>query len=108
MGTVQTEKVLKSWPEHKAGVMVSYDHGNHRISLEDQIRDAEELFNEFPQLLNDFLIKPETKDQMYVKIANVVKNIDKLNNFNIIGLTERELGNSILQRMINVHKIRVA
>jgi hypothetical protein len=104
----QLKKVLQKWPEHKAGVIVSYDHGNYRVPLENQINDAEELFKEFPNLLNDFLIKPETKDQLYIKTTNIVKNISKLKKFDIIGITERELGNSILQRMLNLHKIRTA
>lgn len=104
----QLKKVLKKWPEHKARVIVSYDHGNFRIPLENQIDDAEALFKEFPNSLNDFLIKPETKDQLYIKTPNIIKNIHKLKNFDIIGITERELGNSILQRMLNLHKIRTA
>lgn len=101
-------EVLKKWPAHKAAILVSFDHGNHRDPLAKQINDAEEIFGQFPNMLNDFLIKPETKEQSYVQVENIIKNIKKLSSFNIIGVTERELGNSILQRMQNLYKIRIA
>ena len=55
---------------------------------------------------NDFLIKPETKDQDYIQIENVLKHIKLFKSFDLIGITEKELGNSILQRMLNIAKIR--
>ncbi len=100
--------VLDKWPQHKAGMIVSFDHGNHRLPLEEQINNANELFTKYKGMLNNFLIKPETKDQKYVQINNVLDQIKSLNTFNVIGLTERELGNSILKRMLNIYKIRQA
>ena len=57
---------------------------------------------------SDFLIKPETKEQEYIQINNIVRKIKELKSFDIIGVTERELGSSILQRMVNIAKIRKA
>jgi hypothetical protein len=104
----QLEKVLTEWPEHKAAIAVSFDHGNHKVDLSEQIVSANKLFSKFPKMLKDFLIKPETKDQLYVQIPNIIDHIKEFKNFDIIGLTERELGNSILARMINIAKIRIA
>jgi len=102
------EKVLVQWPEHKAGIAVSFDHGNHKFPLIEQIKEAKELFAKYPKMLNDFLIKPETKGQTHIQLDNIISHISLLKSFNIIGLTERELGNSILARMINIAKIRKA
>ncbi|QEE49116.1 hypothetical protein FUA48_05830 [Flavobacterium alkalisoli] len=104
----QLKQVISKWPEHKAGIIVSYDKGNHRISLEDQINCAKDLFKDYPLMMTDFLIKPETITQEYVQIENILKNIHHLEGFNFIGVTERELGNSILNRMKNISKIRIA
>jgi hypothetical protein len=102
------EHVLNNWPEHKATILVSFDHGNRRAMLEEQINSATELFKKFPKMLGDFLIKPETKSQEYVQVDNILDNIELIKPFDIIGVTERELGNSILQRMQNISKIRKA
>ena len=58
--------------------------------------------------MHTLLIKPETEDQGYVQIKNVISNVEELGNFDIIGLTEDELGNSVLKRMRNVANIRLA
>lgn len=100
------KKILMEWPEHKAAIAVSFDHGNHKVSLTDQIEAAKELFAAFPSMTSNFLIKPETKDQQFIQIKNVISQMDELKSFDIIGVTERELGGSILLRMLNIAKIR--
>jgi hypothetical protein len=102
------KEILGAWPKHKAGIIVSYDHGKERFSLDDQIDQAENLFSMYPQFLNDFLIKPETDSQRYVQIENILNNIEMVRNFSLIGFTEKELGNSILGRMVNIANIRRA
>jgi hypothetical protein len=100
--------ILDQWPVYKAAVMVSYDHGDKRYDLKSQITAAQDLFSRYPHFLVNFLIKPETRDQKYIQIENILRNVAKLNTFAVIGVTEKELGNSILNRMVNIHKIRNA
>jgi hypothetical protein len=102
------EEILNLWPGHKAGIIVSYDHGKERFSIDEQIGHAKELFSKYPSFLTDFLIKPETDGQRYIQIENVLTNIDKLKEFTVIGVTEKELGSSILERMVRIAKIRRA
>lgn len=102
------KEVLNKWPEHKAAIAVSFDHGSHKVSLTEQIDSAIDLFHQYPKMQSDFLIKPETKEQEYVQIDNIIRKITELKSFDIIGVTERELGRSILQRMLNIAKIRKA
>ncbi len=102
------ETVLNNWPEYKPAIIVSYDHGDQRIPLSEQITAAKDLFRKYPAMLSDFLIKPETKAQNYIKVKNIIEQIDDLKGFGIIGATEKELGNSILERMLNIAKIRSA
>ena len=102
------EEIISLLPSHKAGVIVSYDHGKERYPLDLQVIKANELFAKYPSFLNDFLIKPKTDNQRYIQIDNILENIDLLKGFSIIGVTEKELDNSILSRMVNIAKIRNA
>ena len=99
---------LSSWPNHIPAIIISYDHGRVRNSIENQLESAIELFDNNKDQLNDFLIKPETKDQQYIPIDKVIKNIELLKDFSIIGFTEKELGGSLLDRMKHIAQIRLA
>jgi hypothetical protein len=99
-------EVLTNWPEHKAAIAVSFDNGDIRLPLDQQIISASELFDKFSDMMSDFLIKPETKGQEYVQIDNILEKLPYLKSFSIIGITERELGSSILKRMENLYILR--
>jgi hypothetical protein len=101
-------ETLKKWPSHKSAIIVSFDDSKIRVALNDQIACARDLFEKFPLMLGNFLIKPETFKQREVQIGNIVSSIDQLKEFPIIGITEKELGNSILTRMKNIQLIRKA
>lgn len=89
-------------------VLVSYDNGlENRRNLSKQISDAHELFERFPDCLFTFLIKA-TKKNAYLNIPEIILNVEKLKDFPIIGVTEKELGASILIRMQNIAKLRLA
>jgi len=102
------EEILERWPKQKAGIIVSYDHGLERQSIEVQIESAKELFSKHSTFLNDFLIKPESDTKLFIEMDKVLANVDQMSSFSIIGLTEKELGYSILQRMQHIYKIRKA
>ncbi|MGO9022292.1 MAG: hypothetical protein ACLQVJ_28475 [Syntrophobacteraceae bacterium] len=101
--------VLDMWPEDLPSVIVSFDHGAKRRRIEEQIQSAREFFGHYPNQLHDFIIKPETSSQQYVQMTkSVIPNIEELSSFDIIGFTEKELGNSVLTRMVNIAKVRIA
>ncbi len=100
--------IISKWPSHKPTIIVSYDHGDARHSLKQQITDAECLFAKYPDCASNFLIKPEKDTQRYIQIDSIITNIRSLASFTIIGVTEKELGNSILERMKNIKLIRDA
>lgn len=102
------KEVLNNWPKHKASVIISYDHGKERHSLDLQIQEASALFATYPNCLSDFLIKPESDLQMQIQLPNILDRIHQMKNFSIIGVTEKELGSSILKRMIHIYKLRSA
>lgn len=99
-------EVLDEWPDECPAVFVSYDHLSERMCVADQIARAKTLFARYPNHLHDILLKPCTRDQRYVPMDEIVNNIHALAGFDIIGLTEKELGNSMLIRMKHVAEFR--
>ncbi|WP_461643346.1 hypothetical protein [Labilibaculum euxinus] len=101
------ESVLNKWPQDRfPAVIVSFDDERYRKSLAEQINDATKYFSKYPKFMHDFLIKPETLNSDFIKIDNVIRSIKLLKDFDVIGVTEKELGNSILERMQRIYKIR--
>jgi hypothetical protein len=101
---------LIKWPQEYPAIIVSFDGdpvSGDPMSWENQLVEAQKLFDLYPEQLHNFLIKPEP-DNRVVPLEKIVNNIGALNGFNIIGMTEKELGPSILARMVNISKIRTA
>lgn len=94
-------------------VIVSYDHPRCRQLLSKQIDAAISLFKHFGlknKFMKEILLKPEShyKDGQLLPTEKIVKNIGRFGSFDIIGLTEKELGESFLERMVNICRIRQA
>jgi len=101
-------ETLKQWPAEISGIIVSYDHGELRHSIDNQIENAKNFFNKNKDFMSNFLIKPETKQQGLIQMPSLISKIGELSSFDIIGVTEKEIGNSQLERMINISKLRRA
>lgn len=104
------KQVLSEWPSEKPAVLVSYDHPQHRVAFQQQVDDARALFRSHQNHLCTFLIKPETKEQETLNEAlkMALSNISELKYFDVIGVTEREIGNSPSSRMANIGRLRLA
>jgi hypothetical protein len=86
-------------------VLINYDkHG----SLKKQISDAQNLFSKYPEYATCFLCKPSQTSMSTVDVMSLIENISLIEPFNILGLTEKELGDSLLKRCENILKIRKA
>lgn len=104
------QKVLDEWPEEIPAVLVSYDHPLHRKPLLSQIKEARGLFRKHPNHLHLFLLKPSTTGQttLMTVLRELLANIEELSPFDILGVTEKELGSSMLDRMLNIANLRKA
>jgi hypothetical protein len=89
-------------------VIVSYDHPKERFYIRAQIDRASEMAAGRTDVLREILLKPETVEQTRLQIEPIIKNVHRLADFDIIGMTEKELGNSIRERMTNIARIRRA
>lgn len=101
---------LDLWPDRFLAAFVSYDDPHQRLPLAEQVAKATELFSRYPRQLHTFLLKPETVDQKHLTIAinSVTETPHQLAPFQFIGVTEKELGSSMLDRMHNVARLRLA
>lgn len=104
------KSVLDHWPRELPAAFVSYDHHRERRCFAEQLDAARGLFASYPDSLSDFLLKPETADQRTLKstLPAAIANIGSLAAFDIIGVTEKELGSSNLERMVQLAKLRRA
>jgi hypothetical protein len=102
-------KVYDRWPKSKPAVLVSFDHVDKRKRLHAQIESALKLFSRYPGQLTCFLIKPEQKKDFYLEGAlhALLKNPKDVQKFSIIGVTEKELGVSFLDRMKKIVELRL-
>ena len=101
---------LDRWPERFAACFVSYDEPGLARSVEEQVQAATELFECYPGQLHTFLLKPTTNEQKYLTtaISDVLAAPHLLRGFQFVGVTESELGPSMLQRMFEVARLRRA
>lgn len=100
-------KILNKLQKKLPLIIANFDWGSRHQSLNDQILDAQKLFIEYPDFIHNFIVKPE-KSKDIVSVQSIVGNIEKLKAFHILGLTEKELGKNLLDRLKNIAKIRSA
>ncbi|NPV81330.1 MAG: hypothetical protein HPY52_13830 [Firmicutes bacterium] len=87
-------------------VIISYDT---RAALSDQIGKAQRFFSKIPRdYARDFLIKPLTEDSGSIDVKSIVECCEELGEFDVVGVVEKELGSSFLERCRSLVKIRKA
>ena len=108
--TVNLASVFDNWPDQVPAVFVSYDHPDDRKPFADQVADARNLFRTRSQHLTLLLLKPENKTQTTLTktIKSAVADVQVLGTFDIIGVTEKELGKTMLDRMAQITSLRLA
>ena len=100
-------QVLSELPTKYPIVATNFDHESHGKSIEEQIQNAQTLFNDFPRFLHDFIIRPTGK-QKYLSMTDIEPHVDKMRRFQIVGVTEKEIGNNLLDRLTNIAHLRAA
>jgi hypothetical protein len=102
-----TAKICSANTEKNIAV-VNYDHHNERFTIEEQLEKARQSFEGLSGILRSILLKPEMLSQKILQIDKIVSKASSLREFDIIGVTEKELGESVLNRLCNLAKIRMA
>ena len=83
-------------------ILVNFDHVG---SIEDQISGATQDFAFVPQAASDFLVKPAGGAER-VNIPKLSDHLEALQQFSVVGITAREVGNSLLQRCSSIVMLR--
>ncbi|WP_288960303.1 hypothetical protein [uncultured Sulfitobacter sp.] len=100
-------KVIDGWDCMSPTVFVSYDgKGSERVPIAEQIARAKALTVPKNNSAKALLLKPETEDARRLNVCEILKHIQIMDGFAVIGVTEKEVGNSTLDRMVNIARIR--
>ena len=95
--------VIDSLDEDIFPIVVSWDHIG---PYEEQIERAQSFFGSRGHLASVLLFKPPSGSRFHHFDRLSGKNIADLRAFDIVGITERELGESALDRLVNIAKLR--
>jgi hypothetical protein len=111
------QSIINNWQNPADTVLISYDHPKERVSTSEQIDRADATLPRRPKLFREILFKPERslsgtepepEECTTVNVAAIIANIGKVARFDALGVTEKEVGLSVQERMINIAKIRLA
>ena len=101
------EAQLAAWTSSVPTIAISYDHPKERLPIKQQIERARQMAPLRDDLIREILIKPETRESSFLNISTITDNIHALADFDIIGVTEKEIGHSLMDRMKNIAKLRI-
>jgi hypothetical protein len=93
------EKQLVTRKPSVPSVLISFDAPDERLPLDDQIQRAKNMAPTQTNFLREILLKPEKKTQIRLHMKDIVTRVHALAEFDIIGVTEKEVGHSIIDRM---------
>lgn len=99
---------LDKWPAFAPAVFVTYDSADQPQSFDAQIARARKMRARYAEQLVAFLIKPETQAQRFIQFRTIQARVEDLGGLPIIGVTEKELGSSFIERMQRVATLRLA
>ncbi len=105
-------KALHDLSMPSSTVLVSYDNPRQRrVKTTTQISRAKKLASAFPNVAIDLLLKADKKangmaNSGFVTVDQIARHIEEIAKFDILGVTEKELGRSIRERVEKVYHIR--
>ena len=89
-------------------VVANFDWETRQKPFIEQIHAARKLFADFPKWSSNLILKPQTPRGSVVRIRDVVPIIEELREFDVIGVTEKELGKNLKDRLQRLAKLRLA
>jgi hypothetical protein len=101
-------EVVQNWTSASPTVFVSFDHPRHRTTTREQIERARTLTLPSGEHARSILLKPESENAIRLHLDKIIPHVPRLKDFAVVGVTEKEIGNSILNRMVNVARLRKA
>lgn len=100
------DAILKKLPKAAPLLIANYDWGTRQKPLEHQLEKGRELFLGHPGWITNFIVKPTTKDRRHLNIPELRANVKEFRDFSVLGVTEKELGGDLLERLKNLASLR--
>lgn len=111
-GRAEFEAVADTLPKDRDVLLVSYDEpvragdsSTARAGYRGQREQAQAFFASRPHVRSDFLIKPEGLDA-YLDVRALTGEAENLGVFDVVGVTEPELGRTLLDRLAALASLR--
>ena len=99
----QVYRTVTSCPKFSSATIVLSSYDLMR-AFKEQLDAALKLAKEFPDSLVNFIIKPAFSFQQLLE--QIKENIEDLHQISILGLTEKELGNTVQTRLLNLISLK--
>lgn len=106
-GRVEFEGVVDRLPTDRDLLVVTFDHElrDSRQDYREQRRQAQAFAARHRQIRIDCLLKPPAGDE-YIEPRKIVADAPNLHDFDAIGVTEKDLGGPILDRLTCLARLR--
>ena len=92
---------------HRSFVVSNFDWGMANKPLALQIESARRVFQKVPGQLSSFILKPWPKTQGLIEPDRLSrKDLQSMAGFDVIGVTEKELGSNVLERLRRIARLR--
>jgi hypothetical protein len=88
-------------------VITNFDWASRNRPFDAQIKKARSLFDRYPHWSNNFILKPHSKTGKVLDLNALLPYLSELKSFDIIGVTEKELGKNLLDRLRFIARLRV-
>jgi hypothetical protein len=96
-------------PAHRSFVVSNFDFETAKRPLAKQIECARRVFQRVPDQLTSFILKPWASKQHVVELEHLAtKDFKSIAGFDVVGLTEKELGSNTLDRLKRIAQLRRA
>lgn len=87
-------------------MLVSFDHAAHRVPVRQQISEALEIARHNSSFAHELLLKPSAPESTSLALGEIIDCLQYASEFALIGVSERELGRSLTQRMLAIARLR--
>lgn len=87
-------------------VITNFDWDSRHTPYPVQIEAARTLFNRFRHWSNNFIVKPPSRSRTVVDIDELLPHFGDLRSFDMLGVTEKELGKNLLDRLKRIARLR--
>jgi hypothetical protein len=102
------EGVLGNWRSKWPTIAVTYDSPTQFQRFGEQVKAAKEFKINHPNLLWELLLKPETREDKFIRLEKVIKHVHHLREFAVVGMTEKEIDDSLFGAMKKIARLRAA